>query len=77
MGLLKRWIENLAEEIAILKYKLSYENCYDSMEGKGLAVFGSCCGVVGGDKITDYTNESCLGCPYYTPIPCEESNNET
>jgi hypothetical protein len=54
-----------------LKYHLSHEWCYDRMEKEGIAIFGCCCGVVGGGKQTNYLSETCMGCPYWTPIDRE------
>ena len=41
-----------------------FEKCYNRMEDRGIAVFGCCCGVTGGDKNTEYLSESCIGCPF-------------
>ena len=63
MSILSRiiaWVERV-------KYWLSREYCYDEMEEKGYASMGRCCGLVGGDKWSDYTAYSCIDCPHYTP----------
>ena len=54
------------------KYRFSYEWCYDGMEQRGIAVFGCCCGTVGGTAATEYLDEGCIGCPYWTPVFTKE-----
>lgn len=54
------WVEKV-------KYCLSREYCYDEMEEKGYASMGCCCGLIGGDKLSDWTMYSCIDCPHYTP----------
>lgn len=44
------------------------ESCYKQMESAGVAVFGMCGGVVGGDRSTDYLAYSCMGCKYWVPV---------
>lgn len=39
------------------------------MENRGIAVFGMCGGVVGGDRSTEYLSIDCIDCPHYTPVP--------
>ena len=46
----------------------SHETCYKEMEKQGIAVFGMCKGVVGGDVYTDYLSYQCIDCPYLTLI---------
>lgn len=41
-----------------------FEKCYNRMEDMGIAVFGCCCGVSGGDNNTDYLSETCVSCPH-------------
>ena len=54
------------------QYELFYDSCYDKMKAYGVAVYGKCCGVFGGDRNTDDTAESCLDCPYYSPVSSQE-----
>lgn len=42
-----------------------HDKCYSKMETQGIAVFGMCGGVVGGDKGTEYLDYKCIDCPYY------------
>lgn len=48
-----------------IKHQLTKDRCYDEMEGRGIAACGVCCGVVGGDRNTEYLNYSCIDCKYY------------
>lgn len=48
-------------------FKWSYDQCYTEMENAGIAVFGMCNGVVGGDVTTNYLSYQCIECPHYTP----------
>ena len=61
-------LNQMIKRIEKIKYRLSHEYCYDEIEEKGYASMGRCCGLVGGDKWSDYTNYDCINCPYYTPI---------
>lgn len=38
--------------------------CYDAMEASGDAVFGMCCGQVGGDIYSENLAWHCMDCPY-------------
>ena len=40
-----------------------YDNCYSAREYEGIAVFGLCGGLVGGDKHSDYLQYNCIDCP--------------
>lgn len=60
--IIKEWIKQI-------RYNRSLESCYNDMENRGIAVFGMCGGVVGGDRSTEYLSIECINCPYYTPIP--------
>lgn len=53
---IKKWIRD-----HIFNY---YERCYTIREYEGIAAMRCCCGVVGGDKTTEYLSPSCIGCPY-------------
>lgn len=57
-----------------LKYNLSHEWCYDRMEEAGIAVFGCCCGTIGGGPETDYLSYMCMDCPHW--IPLDEERKE-
>lgn len=41
-----------------------YDICYEEMESRGIGVFGMCCGLVGGDRHTDYLSYECVSCPH-------------
>ena len=60
------WIRKIVEKI---KFHLSHEWCYTRMEADGVAVMGCCCGVVGGDRTSDYLSYMCMDCPHW--IPCD------
>jgi len=46
----------------------SREACYSRMEDAGIAIFGCCSGVVGGDSTTEYLAHQCMDCKYWTPV---------
>ena len=48
-----------------IKYFFSHDFCYKSMEHSGIAVFGLCRGLVGGDAATEYLQYDCIDCPYF------------
>lgn len=48
-----------------VKYTFSKNYCYDQMERDGIAAFGMCEGLVGGDKFSNYLQYSCIDCPYF------------
>ena len=62
-------IKRIKEWIKQIRYNRSLESCYNSMEEQGIAVFGMCTGVVGGDRSTEYLSIECINCPHYTPVP--------
>lgn len=43
----------------------SKERCYKSMEVAGVATFGMCSGLLGGDINSDYIQYSCLNCKHF------------
>lgn len=51
--------------IKAAKHWFSRQKCYTSMENAGIAIFGCCSGLVGGDRSTDYLQCECISCPYY------------
>lgn len=55
-----------------LKYQWSKNACYNEMEKQGIAIFGMCSGLAGGDKFTDYLQYSCIDCPYFSFPESEE-----
>lgn len=61
-------LEKIRKWIKRMIYKSSKQYCYDMRESEGIAVFGNCCGVVGGDRSTGYLAYSCVDCPYFTFI---------
>lgn len=56
-------------------HSTDYDNCYNDMEDRGIAIFGSCGGVVGGDSNTEYLSEMCVSCPYYVSVPKTNDDN--
>lgn len=66
---MKLLIKRIKEWLKQIRYNWSLESCYNDMENRGIAVFGMCGGVVGGDHSTEYLSIECINCPYYTPIP--------
>lgn len=42
-----------------------YDKCYAEMESRGVSVFGSCYGQMGGGYETNYLSYSCIDCPYF------------
>ena len=57
-------LEKIRKWIKRMIYKSSHQYCYDMREAEGIAVFGSCCGVVGGDRFSGYLAYQCVDCPY-------------
>lgn len=55
--------EKIKSLIKKIKKYFSHETCYEEMEKQGIAVFGMCKGVTGGDVYTNYLNYSCIDCP--------------
>ena len=70
-----RLIKKIKQLMRKIQYELSHERCYEEMEEDGIASNGKCCGMVGGDRTTDYTAEFCLDCPYFVPINSQEVND--
>lgn len=68
-GRLKSLIKRIKKWPKQIRYNWSLESCYNSMEDQGIAVFGMCTGVVGGDRSTEYLSIDCIDCPYYTTVP--------
>lgn len=64
--------EKIKSLIKKIKKYFSHETCYEEMEKQGIAVFGMCKGVTGGDVYTNYLNYSCIDCPYLTLTESEE-----
>ena len=54
-------IINFLSKIFILS---DYEKCYNRMEDAGIAIFGCCCGVTGGDATTNNLSYDCISCPH-------------
>lgn len=52
--------------IKSIKNYFSHNACYDAMKQSGVAVFGMCSGVVGGDSNSEYLSYQCMDCPYLT-----------
>lgn len=61
-------IEKFKELIQKAKYRLSRECCYDEMESRGVAVFGCCSGLAGGDKLSGCLHYECIDCPYFVDV---------
>ena len=47
-----------------IKYRISHEWCYDRMEYDGIAAFGCCSGIFGGDRESNYLSYMCMDCPH-------------
>lgn len=45
-----------------------HECCYTQREHDGYAAMGSCGGMVGGTKATEYLSEMCVDCPYFVNV---------
>ena len=58
-------IKKLKELIQKIKHRFSYEFCYTEMEYRGIAAFGCCEGLTGGDKFSGYLQYDCIDCPYF------------
>lgn len=56
-----------------ITYFMSKEYCCDQMEKEGIAVFGMCPGMIGGDKQTNYLSYSCIDCPHFVVTTEERS----
>ena len=61
-------IKRIKEWLKQIRYNWPLETCSNSMEEQGIAVFGICTGVVGGDRNTEYLSIDCIDCPHYTPV---------
>lgn len=59
-------IKKLKELIQKVKYRLSHNYCYTEMERRGIAAFGCCEGLAGGDRVSGYLAYTCMDCPYLT-----------
>lgn len=70
--MLKKIIDFLSK-IFILN---EFEKCYNKMEDKGIAVFGCCCGVSGGDALTNYLSYTCVSCPHLVLCNNKEKEHE-
>lgn len=57
-----------------IKKYFSHERCYKTMETQGIAVFGMCKGITGGDRFTDYLSYQCVDCPYSILADRSENN---
>lgn len=55
----------IKEIIAKIKFNFSHEHCYNQMEDEGIAVFGVCSGLSGGDNNSGYLQYKCMDCPYF------------
>lgn len=62
---MKKKIKNL---IAKIKLWWFHNQCYNKMEGKGIATMSMCCGVEYNDMRLPLYAKECTTCPYFTPI---------
>lgn len=53
---------------AKIKHYFSHSNCYNQMEAAGIATFGMCSGLSGGDKYSGYLQYECIDCPYFVDV---------
>ena len=58
-------IEKIKTLLQKSKQRSVYDRCYTAMEYRGVAVFGCCDGLAGGDKLSGYLQYECIGCPYF------------
>lgn len=73
MSKLIKWLKRQKDKLK--NYSL-YSHCYNQMEDEGIAVFGCCCGLSGGDKASGYLQYGCISCPYLV-LGCEPYKSET
>ena len=66
--------DKIKKIIEKIKNYFSHETCYNDMEKQGIAVFGMCCGVTGGDRNSEYLSSQCMDCPYLTLSKRGENN---
>ena len=59
-------LEKIKSFIKKIKHRFSYNACYNAMEQRGIAVFGMCSGVAGGDVNSGQLSCQCMDCPYLT-----------
>ena len=57
--------QKIKEIIQKIRCGLSYD-CYTEMEQRGIASYGLCNGLAGGDKFSDYLQYECIDCPHFT-----------
>ncbi len=57
--------------ITKIKKWFSYNHCYNQMEDRGIAVFGMCSGLSGGDNNSGYLQYKCIDCPCFVPVEKE------
>lgn len=60
----------------IFKSQNRHDKCYTKMKNKGIAIFGNCCGLAGGDKSSDYLQYECIDCPYFCDIKEDKLNEQ-
>ena len=70
MRYVKDKIKSLIQRI---KYKMSREHCYEEMEKQGIAVFGMCGGLTGGDRYSGNLQYDCIDCKYYVGFKKEQT----
>lgn len=62
------FIKKLKELIQRIKHRISCDYCYTEMENRGIAVFGCCSGLTGGDELSGYLQCGCVKCPYFVEV---------
>lgn len=55
-----------------LLISVDYDTCYRENIRAGIADEDGCCGLLGGDRNTNYLQYDCIGCPYLKLINKEE-----
>ncbi len=69
-------LKRLKAIIAKVKYYFSHAHCYNQMEDAGIATFGMCKGLSGGDKYSGYLQYQCIDCPYFVDIKKDKEKIE-
>lgn len=64
-------LDKIKRVIEKIKYYFSHEACYNDMERQGIAVFGMCSGITGGDNNSEYLSYQCMDCPHFTLVDKE------
>ena len=61
-------LKKIKSTIAKVKHYFSHAHCYNQMEAVGIATFGMCSGLSGGDKNSGYLQYQCIDCPHFVDV---------